>query len=242
MARRLEEEGVATWRPAGSSQELRITPAGRALIEGEPSQPEKSSSPSPDRDIKRPITINTQESPLAWLRSRRDKSGQPMIDAASFEAGERFRNDLAMSGILPRVTADWSTIARGSGWRGGLLPSEALTSARQRVRKTLDAVGPEFSGLLIDLCGFLKGLETIERERQWPPRSAKIPIQMALAALARHYGFGSEARGPSRSHGIRRWKENEAPTGQGATILQMAEYRPEAGRTRPAPAPAAPRS
>jgi hypothetical protein len=44
----------------------------------------------------------------------------------------------------------------------------------------------------------------VERERAWPPRSAKIVLQLALDRLARHYGFGPEARGLPRAP-IRTW-------------------------------------
>ena len=87
-----------------------------------------------------------------------------------------------------------------------------IVAARQRVRHALDAVGPEFSGLLIDVCCFLKGLEDIERDRAWPARSGKVVLQLAVDRLARHYGYASQTRG-SKGAKVRTWLADDASFG-----------------------------
>jgi len=62
-------------------------------------------------------------------------------------------------------------------------------------------MGPELSGVAVDVCCFEKGLETVERERQWPARSAKLMLRTALLALARHYAPPAPQRRTSHHWG-----------------------------------------
>jgi hypothetical protein len=143
--------------------------------------------------------LNEAESPLAWLRRRKDKAGREMITQEQFAAGERLRSDFTFAGLEPRVTASWNAAGaatRQSRGPHGFEMREEVLAARERVQRALKAVGPELSGILLDVCCYLKGLEEVEREHAWPQRSGKLVLQFGLAALARHYGFGrSDRRG-----------------------------------------------
>lgn len=161
------------------------------------------------------VAVDDAESPLAWLARRKGRDGQPLIEAVQLQAGERLRADFTRAQMAPRVTANWDLSAvrgRRDGQAGETEFSEAAVAARERLRRALDAVGPEFAGLLLDVCCFLKGLEDIERERRWPQRSAKIIAQLGLDRLARHYGLAAEARG--RNHlPIRTWSDPDGALG-----------------------------
>jgi hypothetical protein len=154
------------------------------------------------------VTVDLAESPLAWLRSHKGRDGKPLIDAAAFQAGERLRADFTRGQMMPRVTANWSaSVASGRrGSAGGMAElTEAALSARMRCERAILAVGPEFADILVDFCCFLKGIEDIEAVRGWPKRSAKLVLQLALSALARHYGLSPAAQGQRASRGLRHW-------------------------------------
>ncbi len=137
---------------------------------------------------------NPAESPLSWLRGRRDGDGRQMLTATQIAAGERLRLELTIAGMTPRVTMAWSGMPisgdRGASAAGfGRDLADNVLAARGRVTAALRAVGPELADILIDVCGHLRGLEEIARSERWPRRSAKLILQRALSALARHYGL-----------------------------------------------------
>jgi hypothetical protein len=149
--------------------------------------------------------IDEAESPLGWLARRKGRDGQPLVPPHRLAAGERLRSDFTRGALMPRMTVDWSrTGSGGGGPRDPAAAHDTVIAARERVRLALSAVGPEFAGLLVDVCCFLKGLEAVEHERRWPARSAKVVLDLALERLARHYGFKAAASGPS-APGIRTW-------------------------------------
>lgn len=155
------------------------------------------------------VMVNDSESPLAWLARRKGRDGRAMIGPEQFIAGERLRADFTRGHMTPRVTSSWTGIAgaKGSGGGAGEM-TDLIIASRQRVRLALEACGPEFSGLLLDVCCFLRGLEDVERERGWPSRSAKVVLQLALDRLARHYGLRGDVSGTGS--GVRTWLADDA--------------------------------
>jgi len=158
------------------------------------------------------VLVNDSESPLAWLARRKGRDGRAMISPNQFIAGEKLRADFTRGHLSPRVTSDWSapTGGRSRTFGGGAAEmTDLVIASRQRVRLAMEACGPEFSGLLMDVCCFVRGLEEVERERGWPLRSAKIVLQLALDRLARHYGLRDEASGDANAR-VRAWLAPDA--------------------------------
>jgi len=214
LAQALVKQDLAEWaQRSAEPPTLRITDTGRARHRRRHAPPSVAfrhqhgplvSVSIDTADGPARVHADGEESPLDWLRRRKDRRGAPLIDAAAYEAGQRLRADITPAGLPPGITSRWETQPGGPS-----SPAEAtdrMIAARQRLRHAFQALGGDFSDLLIDLCGFLKGLELIERERGWPPRSAKVVVKLALSRLADHYGVESVARGPAAGRGIRAWQ------------------------------------
>ena len=152
--------------------------------------------------------FNDRESPLTWLRTRRDKAGRPLISDAQYLAGERLRADFERALMARRTTTNWDMA--GAGGRGGnpAEPSEQALAARQRYQRAMEAVGPELGGILAQVCCLSAGLEQAERLLELPQRSGKAVLGLALTALARHYGLTAA----SGHRGVMQWG--------------LADYRP----------------
>lgn len=197
----LEAEGFVAWSKGTKAARLGLTPAAPKASVSEQRRPEAGAPPAPAMD--------DRESPLLWLYRRPGKDGRPQISDEEFAAGERLRFDITLAGMLPRVTMNWDAALTpeqaGAGPRDAAGSSDAAVAARQRVRLACDRLGPELSGLAIDICGFLKALDMVEKERGWPARSAKVVLRVALAALVTHYGLDRRARS-----GLRSWQAADA--------------------------------
>jgi|GEM_PF-102609 len=179
-----------------------LSPAGRTLIrrllvnDGEfvGQHQFRSDETLLKNGIKQQVLIDQKESPLAWLAKRKNKNGRPLLDSHQFASGERLRAAFEKSQMSPKVTQNWDRLASSLSKHdqnsfNEVLVSDAVLTAKQHFFAALDAVGPELSGILVDVCCEQRGLEDAEKRNSWPKRSGKIILSMALTRLARFYGF-----------------------------------------------------
>lgn len=200
-------EGQALGQEREQEQALRLAEAGRfalrrLLAGAEPFREQHQTRIHEPRRIdgeERLVMLSDGASPLGWLARRRDADGQPLIGATQLAAGERLARDFAYAGLSPRLTSNWAAGGAGAPGRQARSPaaeaSDSRLAAQQRVRKALEAVGGDLADLLIDVCCLEVGLGELEKARNWPRRSGKLVLGLALDALARHYGLGSSHDG-----------------------------------------------
>jgi len=178
--------------PSGVSFLRRLGARGEDRYAAQHRQMEQKRLP-PDEWTPCRVWVNEGESPIGWLRRRKGSNGRPLLSDAAFDAAERLREDFTLARLMPRVTTDWNlapgTAPRRRGPETALAVTDAALAARQRVHDALSAVGPGLSDALLQVCCHLKGLEEAERDLNWPRRSGKLVLAMALDRLAIHYGL-----------------------------------------------------
>ena len=153
--------------------------------------------------------INLNESPLARLSIAAGRDAA-FLDRHHVEAGERIRRLIERAGLQPRLTMAYSASrVAGKRQQSATDISDLAADARRELAKIHRLLPPDCAGVVIDVCGFLKGLQQVERERNWPRRSAKLLLRIGLEQLAQHYGIGSLAIGIEIGR-QRNWMEADA--------------------------------
>lgn len=136
--------------------------------------------------------INLKESPLMRLAA----GEAAFLERHHVETGERVRRLVERAQLRQRLTMSYSGVGReGKAGSKASEISEMAADARRAVADIYRTLPPECAGVVVDVCGWLKGLQEVERERGWPRRSAKLVLRIGLDQLARHYGIDPHARG-----------------------------------------------
>ncbi len=136
--------------------------------------------------LKRRVTVNLAESPLAWLASRGH------VSTRQLEAGERLRSDYEMAALGPSITMRWdpSPVARNPGGVAERLdPTLAQISARRRFDGAVEAAGSGLADILWRVVCAGEGIGPAEKALGWPSRAGKLVLCFALDRVADFYGL-----------------------------------------------------
>ena len=151
------------------------------------------------------------DSPL--LRLGAGKDGEAFLQPHHLLAADRLMRLVDRARLTPRVTMSYDPARVGGGRGGGnaaLELSDAAADARKRLGQIAAAMPTDCWGVVMDVCGFSKGLQTVETERQWPRRSAKLVLRIGLEQLARIWGLSGTASGPEQTRS-RGWLGERLP-------------------------------
>lgn len=154
-----------------------------------------------------PIDENT----LTRLAASRDGDGQPFLLPHHLLAAARLERLIERSHLAPRVTMSYDPGRVGGGSANGAAEAtDGAATARQRLNQLAGAIPPDCWGVMLDICGFGKGLQAIETERRWPRRSAKLVLRIGLEQLAQLFGLTPQARGADQAR-TRAWLPERLP-------------------------------
>lgn len=129
---------------------------------------------------RRSVTVNSAESPLGWLHAHGH------LDDRLFDAGERLRADYETAQLSPGVTMRWDAVRiRGTG--AGLSPSERQIAARARFDGAILAAGKGLDEILWRVVCACETLPAAEKALEWPARSGKLVLKLALDRVADFY-------------------------------------------------------
>lgn len=146
---------------------------------------EEGPGPGTARRGRRSVTVNLAESPLSWLHARGHLSDR------QFGAGECLRRDFEGAQLSPGVTMRWEPIrVQGGSGDSTLTPGERQLAARQRFDGALAAAGAGLSDILWRVVCAGEGLPAAERALDWPVRSGKLVLRLALDRVAGFYRIG----------------------------------------------------
>lgn len=140
--------------------------------------------------------LNLSESPLGRMAIA-VRGEPPFLSPHQVEAGERVRRLAERAQMQARVTMNYSAAevggAKGAGHATGI--GDMAADARRALADIHRVLPRDCAGVVLDVCGLLKGLQLVEQERGWPRRSAKLVLRIGLEQLAQHYGLAAEAVG-----------------------------------------------
>lgn len=130
----------------------------------------------------RAVTVNLCESPLTWLHARGHLTDREC------QAGERLRADWETAQLSPSISMRWEPVTiRGTRHDRDLTPTERQIAAKARFDGAVHAAGKGLSDILWRVVCAGESLPVAERALEWPTRSGKLVLKLALDRVAEFY-------------------------------------------------------
>ena len=130
---------------------------------------------------RRSVTVNLAESPLGWLHAHGH------LENRLFDAGERLRADYEAAQLSPGITMRWEPVRVRGTAGAGLSPTERQIAARARFHGAIGAAGRGLDDILWRVVCACETLPAAEKALQWPSRSGKLVLRLALDRVADFY-------------------------------------------------------
>lgn len=134
--------------------------------------------------------------PAALGQLSRARNGEPaFLEAHHLEAASRLQKLFERSRLRARTTMNYGP--RVDRWHGGHTDDvgDMALDARRQLAAIYADLPRDCAQIVLDVCGYEKGLQDIERERGWPRRSAKLVLRIGLEALAARFGLTASVTG-----------------------------------------------
>lgn len=133
----------------------------------------------------RSVTVNLCESPLTWLHARGHLTDR------EYDAGERLRADWETAQLAPGMSMRWEPVAvRSSRHDHDLNPTERQIAAKARFDGALAVAGKGLGDILWRVVCAGDSLPVAEKALEWPVRSGKLVLKLALDRVAEFYRIG----------------------------------------------------
>lgn len=137
------------------------------------------------------------DAPFQVLSRRRRADGEAWLPPELVAAANRFRETWELAQIDASQLRDWDRLVAGriSANAGGQGQGAAIRrlDAERSLNAAIHALGPDLAETVLRGVCHEEGMEEIEDRLDFPARSGKIVLRIALRTLARHYAaVGSE--------------------------------------------------
>lgn len=159
---------------------------------------EKQNTPKSIANRANVAMLEIDISPIVKLYNRQRNIAYKYLKERHLYAGQRLFKNFLNANLQPNITMDWNKLnsvkqnhymgKKESGF------SENNYIARTKLYDSLKHVGEEFSAILVEICIFGNGLEATEKTMNWPARSGKLLLTLALDKLADFYGMDQDEK------------------------------------------------